>query len=130
MVIIKKSLYSGSLFFLDVFLFCCHLLQSNYTFCEDGKIILLCQYANLWQMTKKLECLLNDKVLKLNCLPMIHAPFYSTVRYFCVTFHSEMNWEFLKAALCCFSIWKWWFQNISIDLFTCNRESGTPAGMA
>lgn len=27
---------------------------------------------------------------------MIHVPFYSTVRYFCVTFHSEMNWEFLK----------------------------------
>lgn len=62
---------------------------------------------------------------------MIHVPFFSTVRYFCVTFHSEMNWEFLKAALCCFSIWKWWFQNIFLCFIRLQQgESGTPAGMA
>lgn len=123
-VIIKKGLYSGSLFFLDVFLFC----RQSFITEQLHFLWRLFFFVNMpifdkWQ--KKLECLLNDTVLKLNRLPMIHVSFYSTVRYFCVTFHSEMNWEFLKAALCCFSIWKWWSLVVFV-LFACNRERAAP----
>lgn len=79
-VIIKKGLYSGSLFFLDVFLFC----RQSFITEQLHFLWRLFFFVNMpifgkWQ--KKLECLLNDTVLKLNRLPHDSCPllFYSAI---------------------------------------------------
>lgn len=125
-----KSLYSGSLFFLDIFLLCCQSFITG-AITIFVKILHLCQSDKPWQMKKKwiFAWFMFIYALHCNTFQSLFIPKWTGTR-------SEKQINSLSSSVSSF-LMENRFRILSFDLFPCNRESSAaaiytvpPAGMA
>lgn len=91
------------------------------------KIILLCQYANLWQMTKKTWMFVEWYSFKIQPSPSwFMSPFILQCDTFVLLFTLKWIGNFLKRLSVVFQYGNGGFRIFSFVLFACNRERAAP----